>query len=93
LRRHSKTKRGAIGSPFCISASLKITRRKSYRTIYQTRLADLRTIIIALDGCCDGAKLGGGGADLSNAGDDAGRAMKRDSSFVAPQGALSSGQG
>jgi hypothetical protein len=88
LRRHSKTKRGAIGSPFCISAWIK-----NYRTIYQTRLADLRTIIVALVGCCDDAKLGGGGAGLSNAGDDAGRAMKRDLSFVARQGALSSGQG
>jgi hypothetical protein len=54
---------------------------------------DLRTIIVALDGCCDDAKLGGGGAGLSNAGDDGGRAMTRDLSFVAPQGALSSGQG
>lgn len=62
--------------------------------MHQTRLADLPTIIIALDGCCDGAKLGGGGAaDLSNAGDDAGRAMKRGLSFGAPQGALSSRQG
>jgi hypothetical protein len=92
LRRHSKTKRGAIGSPFCIRRGLK-SQHVKLTTIYQTRLADLPTIIIALDGCCDGAKLGGGGADLSNAGDDAGRAMKRDSSFVAPQGALSSGQG
>ena len=49
--------------------------------------------IIALDGCCDDAKLGGDGAGLSNAGDDAGRAMKRDLSFVAQQGALSSRQG
>ena len=56
-------------------------------------MADLRTIIVALAGCCDDAKLGGGGAGLSNAGDDAGRAMKRDLSFVAPQGALSSRQG
>jgi hypothetical protein len=55
-------------------------------------LSDLRTII-AFDGCCGDAKLGGGGAGLSNAGDDAGRAMKRDLSFVALQGALSSGQG
>jgi hypothetical protein len=93
LRRHSKTKRGAIGSPFCISPWLKITGRKNYKTIYQTQLADLPTIIVALDGCCDGAKLGGGGVGLSNAGDDADRAMKRDLSFVAPQGALSSRQG
>jgi hypothetical protein len=93
LRRHSKTKRGAIGSPFCISAWLKITGLKNYRTIYQTRPPDLRTIIVALEGCCDDAKLGGGGAGLSNAGDDAGRAMKRDLSFAARQGALSSRQG
>jgi hypothetical protein len=90
LRRHSKTKRGAIGSPLCVSAWLK-----NYGTNLQdqARLADLRTIIVALDGCCDDAKLGGGGAGLSNAGDDAGRAMKRDWWIAAGQGALSSGQG
>lgn len=58
-----------------------------------TQLADLRTIIVALGGCCDDAKLGGGGVGLSNAGDDAGRAMKRDWWIAARQGALSSGQG
>jgi hypothetical protein len=38
-------------------------------------------------------KLGGGDAGFWNAGDDVGRAMKRDLSFGAPQGALSSRQG
>jgi hypothetical protein len=42
---------------------------------------------------CGDAKLGGGGAGPSNAGDDAGRAMKRDWWIAAGQGALSSGQG
>jgi hypothetical protein len=55
-------------------------------------LADLRTIIVELD-VYDDAKLGGGGAGPSNAGDGAGRVTRRDLSFVAPQGALSSGQG
>ena len=90
-----QNKKGSHRLPFLhFGVAQKITGRRNYETIYQTRLADLRTIIIALDGCCDDAKLGGGGAaGPSNAGDDAGRAMKRDSSFVAPQGALSSGQG
>jgi hypothetical protein len=52
----------------------------------------LRTIIVELDAYDDDAKLGGGGAGLWNAGDDAGRAMRRDLWFAAPQDALSSGQ-
>jgi hypothetical protein len=84
LRRHSKTKRGAIGSPFRI-----FLVAENYRP---HTITDLRTIIVELD-VYDDAKLGGGGAGPSNAGDSAGRAMKRDLSFAARQGALSSGQG
>jgi hypothetical protein len=87
LRRHSKTKRGAIGSPFCIFC----VAEKLQATI---GLRILRIIIAELDGCCGDAKLADGGAGPSpNAGDDAGRATTRDSSPVARQDALSSGQG
>jgi hypothetical protein len=52
----------------------------------------LRTTIVELDVYGD-AKLGGGDGGSWNAGDDAGRAMKRDLWFEARQGALWSGQG
>jgi hypothetical protein len=52
----------------------------------------LRTTIVELDVYGD-VKLGGGDGGSWNAGDDAGRAMKRDSWFEARQGALWSGQG
>jgi hypothetical protein len=85
LRRHSKTKRGAIGSPFCIFGL-----SENYRIV----LGILRIIITELDGCCDDAKLADGGAGSSpNAGDDAGHATTPDSSPVARQDALSSRQG
>ena len=84
-----QNKKGSHRLPFL---HFGVTRRKNYDDIPDTT-GEIPTIIVALDGCCDGAKLGGGGVGLSNAGDDAGRAMKRDLSFVAPQGALSSRQG
>jgi len=49
--------------------------------------------MVELGGCCDDAKLRGGGVGSSrNACDDAGRATTRDLWFVAGQVALSSGQ-
>jgi hypothetical protein len=55
-------------------------------------LGILRTTIVEVD-VYDDAKLGGGGAGPSNAGDGAGRATRRDLWFEAPQGSLSSGRG
>jgi hypothetical protein len=87
LRRHSKTKRGAIGSPFCIFGVAE-----NYRL--ETIMRILWTTIVALDlDVYDDVKLGGGDGGSWNAGDDAGRAMKRDLWFAARQGARSSGQG
>jgi hypothetical protein len=87
LRRHSKTKRGAIGSPFCIFGEAE-----NYRSGTLVRI--LRTIIVELGGCCDDAKLHGGDAGSSpNAGGGAGRVTRRDLWFVAGQVAPSSEQG
>jgi hypothetical protein len=45
----------------------------------------LGTTVIELGSCCDDAKLGGGGVCPSNAGDGAGRVMRRDWWFDARQ--------
>ena len=82
FRRHSKTKRGAIGSPFCIFGVAKNCGTRNRR--------DLRTLIVELDVYGD-AKLGGGGAYSSlNVCDGGGRAMRRDLSFAAGEDVLSS---
>jgi hypothetical protein len=87
LRRHSKTKRGAIGSPFCM---LGVT--KNYRAEVTVGLCGRLFIELEFD-ANDDAKPGGGDAGPSpNAGGDAGRAMRRDLLSEARQVAPSLGQ-
>jgi hypothetical protein len=85
LRRHSKTKRGAIGSPFCVFGAGE-NHGPAQRWVQM-----LRPSIVEYD-VRVGAKLCCGGAASPSADDGAGRATRRDSWFEARQGARSSGQ-
>jgi hypothetical protein len=82
-----QNKKGSHRLPF-----LHLSHRQKLPTRNDHGISLAAIVELEFDVCGD-AKLGGGGAGPSNAGDDAGRAMKRDWWIAAGQGALSSGQG